>query len=70
VVFYVTEFFRWYFLDLVIFRCYETNFSKIKLDLVKFAQFIFAGQNNITEEVFCPAEREHRPAMGFLHNNE
>jgi len=44
--------------------------KKIKLGLVKFAQFIFAGQNNVTEEVFCPAEREHRPAMGFLHNNE
>jgi hypothetical protein len=29
-----------------------------------------SGQNNIAEEVFRPAEREHRLAMGFLHNNE
>jgi len=29
-----------------------------------------SGQDDITEEVFRPAEREHRPAMGFLHDNE
>jgi hypothetical protein len=29
-----------------------------------------SGENNIAEEVFRPAEREHRPAMGFLHNYE
>ena len=29
-----------------------------------------SGQDNISEEVFRPAEREYRAAVGFLHYNK